>query len=373
MSSTENSRAFRPARVAVTLGRMTAATSTAPVKLRSPADLIALVPYLLGFHPTDSVVVIAFRDRQLAFAARSDLPGQRGPVRAAVRETVSMVTRQAADAVALLGYGPAAAVDPVLRAVRRAADRRGLRVQDMLRIDDGRWWSYLCEDPRCCPPEGTRIDPTASEVTAWCAYTGLTAAASRAELAQRVAPVDEPAQAAMAAATDRARQALQDWLAALPESGREEAVLAEGTPAVQAAIARYADGGSLDDNELARLALLLGWIPVRDAAWRAITTEQPHLRLWTDVTRRADPALVPAPASLLALTAWRAGDGALAGLALERALAEDPTYSLATLILDALQQGIPPWRLDGWPDVPEDEEDEAPAADSDQATRSPPA
>ncbi|MGH3680495.1 MAG: DUF4192 domain-containing protein, partial [Natronosporangium sp.] len=115
--------------------------------------------------------------------------------------------------------------------------------------------------------------------------------------------------------------------------------------------------GTLADDELARLALLLESIPVRDAAWRAITPEQPHLRLWTDLTRRADPSLVPAPASLLAFTAWRSGDGALAGLALERALRQDPAYSMATLIRHALEQGLSPSTLDGWPGVAEEPAD----------------
>lgn len=352
------------------------------VSLRSPADLIALTPYLLGFHPRDSVVVVGLRERQIAFAARADLPDPAG-IPARVQELVDPVARQRLDTVVLLGYGPAAVTDPVLSALREAVTRRGLRVAEMLRVDAGRWWSYLCENPRCCPPEGAPIDPARSEVSATCAYAGLTAAASRAELAGRVAPVAGPARAAMDRATGRADRALLDWLATLPEGERAEAVLAEGRSAVEGAIARHAEGGSLDDGALARLGLLLTWTPVRDAAWQAITSEQPHLRLWTDVTRRVEPALAPAPATLLAFTAWRAGDGALAGLALERALREDPSYSLAQLLLDALRQGIAPSMLDGWPRVGEAEpvageaepvDGEAePVAGDGQVTRSPPA
>jgi hypothetical protein len=67
-----------------------------------------------------------------------------------------------------------------------------------------------------------------------------------------------------------------------------------------------------------------------------------HLRLWTDVTRRARPGYVAAPASLLAFTAWQAGDGALANLALDRALADQPDYSMALLLRDALAACLPP-------------------------------
>ena len=340
------------------------------VALRSPADLIALTPYLLGFHPAHSVVVVAFRGRMVAFAARADLPGHRGAVRGIAREVLRTVARQAADSVALLGYGPAATADPLLRATREAARRQDLRVEEVLRVDAGRWWSYLCENPRCCPPEGTPFDTDTSEVAAWCAYTGLTAAASRQDLAQRVAPVDGPAGAAVRRATDRVERVLEAELAAVPEADRAGCVLAAGEAAVRAAIERYAAGGTLDDAALARLAVLLLSIPVRDLAWQAITSEQPHLALWTDATRRVDPALVPAPASLLAFTAWRCGDGALAGLALERALRADPAYSLAQLLRDALRQGLPPSTLDGWPLVGAND----PAEGQDgQVTRSAPA
>ncbi len=56
----------------------------------------------------------------------------------------------------------------------------------------------------------------------------------------------------------------------------------------------------------------------------------------------AAPEFVPAPASLLAFTAWQSGEGALANVAVERALAADPAYSMALLIGQAVQAGLPP-------------------------------
>jgi hypothetical protein len=51
---------------------------------------------------------------------------------------------------------------------------------------------------------------------------------------------------------------------------------------------------------------------------------------------------VAAPASLLAFVAWQAGDGALANVALDRALADNPRYSMALLLREALDAGAPP-------------------------------
>jgi hypothetical protein len=67
-----------------------------------------------------------------------------------------------------------------------------------------------------------------------------------------------------------------------------------------------------------------------------------HRRLWTDLVRRARPGYVAPAATLLALTAWQGGDGALANLALDRALADIPDYPMALLIRDALAAGAPP-------------------------------
>ncbi len=90
--------------------------------------------------------------------------------------------------------------------------------------------------------------------------------------------------------------------------------------------------------------------PATVTDWAPLAARQ-HLALWTDITRRAAPAPAPAaaPATLLALTAWRQGQGALASVALDRALAADPHYRLAHLIDHALFHGIPPTALDGWP------------------------
>ena len=60
------------------------------------------------------------------------------------------------------------------------------------------------------------------------------------------------------------------------------------------------------------------------------------------MVRRAQPRYVAAPASLLAFVAWQAGDGALANVALDRALADEPRYSMAQLLRQVITAGAPP-------------------------------
>jgi hypothetical protein len=121
--------------------------------------------------------------------------------------------------------------------------------------------------------------------------------------------------------------------------------ISQGRRAVREAIGVYRGGGRITDADtFAWLAVSLVHLAVRDDAWARMLPEhrQAHLALWADVMRRADGPCLPAPASLLAFTAWQAGDGTLANIALDRALAADPGYSMALLLRDILAAGVPP-------------------------------
>ncbi|WP_188959520.1 DUF4192 family protein, partial [Modestobacter marinus] len=48
------------------------------------------------------------------------------------------------------------------------------------------------------------------------------------------------------------------------------------------------------------------------------------------------------PATLLAVSAWVRGDGALANVALDRALRSEPSYTFAGLLRSALDACLPP-------------------------------
>ena len=96
---------------------------------------------------------------------------------------------------------------------------------------------------------------------------------------------------------------------------------------MQAAISTYREGGSIEFGcQFAWLAPALTSLRVRDDAWARMDPAHcdAHLRLWTDLTRRAQPGYVAAAACLLAFTAWQNGNGALANVALDRALADTP-------------------------------------------------
>ncbi|MBM0261068.1 DUF4192 domain-containing protein [Micromonospora sp. 4G55] len=320
------------------------------MSLASPADLLTAVPYLLGFHPTDSLVLVGIAGPRVVVASRADLPAPGDVTEWAEQiepSQLRLLDNAAATRAITIGYGPAAAVTPVMDTFTPRLTAAGLDVLDALRVTDGRYFSYLCQDPACCPADGMPFDPHRSDVTMHAIVAGCHALPDRAALVASIAPATGLTRATITRATARARARRR----AITTSQGPDRVIRAGEDAVRAAFARYADEQVLTDDELAWLTVLLPILAVRDAAWQATDSLPWHTALWADVTRRVHPPLAAPPATLLAFAAWRRGEGALASVALDRALTADPTYSLAQLIDQALRAGLPPSVLDGWPDL----------------------
>jgi hypothetical protein len=99
----------------------------------------------------------------------------------------------------------------------------------------------------------------------------------------------------------------------------------------------------LSNGQLARHAIALGELTVRDELWLAIDEcaldPSPYL---LQLIRRLPAPYDAAPLFLFGWQQWRAGNGTLAGMAAERALASDPAYSGAHLLLAAVRNGLNP-------------------------------
>jgi Domain of unknown function (DUF4192) len=325
--------------------------ATPRVKVGSVAGLLAVVPYLLGFHPSRSLVVIGAdgpRGR-IKVAFRYDLPDP--PDQALSGDIAAhaavVLSRQQVRTAIVVGYGAGAQVTPVADAVRAALERARIRLRDLIRVDHGRYWSYLCENPDCCTADGVPFDVTAEPAAAELTAAGLAAHPDRQTLARSLAAVDGPTADSMKQATERALSRVAELMAGgqAGDGDMLSPVVEAGRGAVRGAIASYRSGGQItDDDEFAWLSVTLADLRVRDDAWARMDPEhrEAHQRLWADVVRRACPRFVPAPAALLAFTAWQSGEGALANMAIERALAADPDYSMALLLGQALAAGLPP-------------------------------
>jgi hypothetical protein len=321
----------------------------------SPAALLRLVPHLLGFVPETSLLVIGVappRDR-IRVTLRYDLPDPPEAVLLAeiAAHAVGVLSAQRLTAAVAVGYGPEPLVTPAADELRDQARQAGIDLREFLRVTGGRYWSYVCANEACCPVAGVPFDAVAADPAeaAALARVGDRVLASRAAVAARVAPLGGIAAESMRQATRRAERHVARLLAKVRKSARLGAarhmIAAEGLAAVGALIARYRGGGRFtSDDEIARITVALRDLRVRDDAWARMDPAHTaaHRRLWTDVVRRAQPGYVAAPAALLAFVAWQSGDGALANVALDRALADDPRYSMATLLRQVITAGAPP-------------------------------
>ncbi|MBT8224980.1 MAG: DUF4192 domain-containing protein [Dactylosporangium sp.] len=315
------------------------------LQLRTPADVLAAVPYLFGFHPIDSVVLLGLRDTALVFHARCDLPAAKAPsgeVLALGEYLTQVLLAQTANAVLLVAFGPAERATPVLLATAQTMEAAGLAVLDQLRATDGRYWSHLCPDPSCCPADGVAYDVEGTVVAAEATLAGCVALPDRETLVRTLGPPEGNALAAI----------LRETRAATARLGERPAGESRhtGQATLDTAVNRYLSGGRLADDELAWLTVLFqdgqqlrddGLLAIEAAPVQSALAAA-HLALWTDVVRRCDPAVVVGPAVLLAYACWRVGDGVRSGVAVERALATDPHCPAATLMAELLRRGVPP-------------------------------
>ncbi|MFB9723970.1 DUF4192 domain-containing protein [Planobispora longispora] len=332
---------------------MSAPSSNAPAAwpgllLGSTEDLLGAVPYLLGFHPADSLVVIGLKGTpprgRLHLTARWDLPlAVPGSGR-----IVSLLDKEEITRAVVVGYGPGSLVTPAADAVITSFRESRITLLDVLRVEDGRYWSYLCSRADCCPPAGLPYDRENSVIAAQATVHGLVALPDRAALERSLAPLGGPERVAMSRVTARVLEELRGRLAECGDADRFAAeFVADGIARVREAVAAYAAGGRLDDERAARLGIDLAVIRVRDEAWALIAEKdrEVHHRLWHDLTRRLEPGFAAPAASLLAMAAWCRGDSALAGIALARARDADPGYSMANLLTQALHHMLPPSAL----------------------------
>jgi hypothetical protein len=316
----------------------------------TPDAVLAVVPHMLGFYPSSSLVVLGLGEQNRVMVTfRYDLPA---PPDSHLAEDIAehacyVLDRERIRSALLVGYGPEDLVAPAVGATAVRLIGSGVELHEVLRADSGRYWSMLCDDPACCPPGGRSYDPGSHPAAAAMTEAGLAAQPDREALARTL---QRPAGSAdvIARATSRALLRLSQLTELGEADGDRDPQLRAtriGRREVQRAIRRYRAGATIDSIEhLAWLAVLMADLRVRDDAWARMDPafRDHHCRLWTDVLRCAALDYAPAPGALLAFTAWQAGNGVLAAIAVDRALGADPGYSMARLLSEAIEAALPP-------------------------------
>ncbi|HEY9499260.1 MAG TPA: DUF4192 domain-containing protein [Terrimesophilobacter sp.] len=357
---------------------------TTTIRAKSPADLLATIPVLVGFVPTQSVVFLALRGPLQNAVLRVDLPDAASPaiLKRFATQAIGMLCRITdVEAIVLAvhteehiapGLPHAEFVDILLRRLRQA----GFRVHDALCWAGNGWGSYLDSE---VPSGGHPL-------------SDLDESASRLPHALRPTPSEALIPDATSAARERMQRDLAHYralVADLDDSDDdppeleplcdlpmfvEEALtwnIAErdakgalllfalqGPPVRDATMLQWAFGFELGDplyDEAERFARdgldldnersnMLGnlWMGIGPRPDQ--TRIERGIGLLLTLVSRAEPQERRAPLCMLAWLSWALGSGTRAGKFIDEARAIDAKYGMAELLDTMLSNGLlPEW------------------------------
>ena len=352
------------------------------LRASGPPEIVQLVPYLIGFHPHESLVMMAMRGRRIVVSVRYDLGA---PVEVA-SSWFRSAAKAGADHVVVVVYREGITGHPLplreyVDQLRELFGHYSLVEVDAIAVSDGRWWSYRCEVPTCCPPEGTPIDPT-GPIAASAVSEGMVALPGREALESEL----EIDQLAMAIVDAEITKVLVDsWVDLVqlgidlppaadeawnsdPASGyvNENDSLPDLTPEelatletwrrarrandwkeVRAFVKKARKGHTITPAESARVLAALSDRSVRDAAIGYLVgpPDRGVREAWRQLTRVAPQPWRAAPATLYAIWCYASGSGARSNVAVDVALAADPSYAMAQIMLDLLMSGLNPFEF----------------------------
>lgn len=380
------------------------------IRTNDPRELLALIPFQLGFQPDESLVAVSVRaDRAVGLIARVDVADLAPPepggqlARSLVAhlssdgaQRVVVVVYTAQDLQDGLGSTPAAAVEQL-----RASAEHVLGDVDCWVVGPAGYYSLGCRDRECCPAGGRSLDGLQStRVGAQMVLEGVQVARSRDGLvripqasasARKAARRSRvrwearfPASAGPAQAHQWRLRGLEVWRCQVADVGVAASGPWDAADAAGVAPLRFGSTSpvlppptavgkllaALDDV-LVRDAVLLAFVPGAERVADRIVAGDTAADVGNALEAIIDPVRGTRPdpertgparlvlehlvahaprrghaptLTLLAVLAWWEGDGARAGVLVDRALAADPDYRLARLVDDALRLGMPP----GW-------------------------
>ena len=312
--------------------------------LTSPHDLLAAIPFLIGYHPTDSLVLVSIKDDGVGMAMRVDYPVLQDE--AFYDAMAAHCATDGAEGALIVVYQPhdQSDGDRVLAHTTAALSRAGIAIYESILIADGYFRSLLCHDTTCCPIEGRPVPPLDSSRVAaesvvaghpmpFASYEDLGGSVRSNLLAYESSWLDRVSKSFVDPASPE-----------LNESQRDGA-----TAVIDLANDFITHGISSDQDLMAHVLGRLSDIQVRDFALGSHDEESitAYRTMWLHLLRSAPTGYVAPVATLAAAIAYEAGDGALAKAALARAFDDAPTYSLATLLQRVFSAGWPPHSFAG--------------------------
>ncbi|MDT0266191.1 DUF4192 domain-containing protein [Streptomyces sp. DSM 44915] len=350
------------------------------VTLSGPADLADALPYLLGYHPDDSIVLLGLHGAQgkLGGRVRLGIPADRENWPEAARQLAACLVESSAAhgarpdaAVLYLCQDPpeggvpretAERLRPLAQLLRTACGELEVPVCEALYVTQERFLSYSAPEGQ---PEGEEVSALpregSSPMAAAAAFAGVQVRGSLRELRARLTPLDGRVAVQQERGFDEVvavlaprmvgsrgeQELVRDEMMALTERllDRFQRVPAPRAPEPAAADAR--DDALLTSTEAASLIVGLQDRMVRDlaAGWMEGPNAPVALRLWRALARRCVGTFEyhgAAPLTLAGWVSWSTGDDVSARVALARALELDPEYVFARLLYQACNEEVDP-------------------------------
>lgn len=306
-------------------------TNPPVARVTSLAGLTELVPYMIGFTPEESMVLMATVHGQVQVTARVDLVDVQPAGQ--LEDLLDRLTGRYPDATFLtLAYTEQA--DTGWAMMQRANDHLGEdRTQVKVLVTGDTWY-----DSTGASGALDRYGPLAVQA----AMHGLRRDNRRSDLADRFQP---------AVMTDTIRGDILSAIHALPDPHRRDEVT---RIAHQLITQHVADGGAhLDTVDAAKLALATKTTNVADLALSMIgdpAAAEQHLALWAAVVNRLPAQLVERPLQLAGVAAWASGNGAVASITAELAdKVDNPTANPIRTVLEIVTTAVVPPTL--WPEL----------------------
>jgi hypothetical protein len=306
--------------------------------LTSPHDLLAAVPFLIGYHPKDSLVLISLRDDTIGLAMRVDYPKELDSTQ--IKKLAQHLLREQSDAVLIVAYVPADLVNGefLLAPLMKEIDSHGLILRECLEVKNEHWKSLLCYDLTCCPVEGNPLPkmeesrvvaeqivkghrlPFNSVETLKESLSSFKTDPELAKLVRKISPINYDA----------------------PDFRNEQRL---GALAVSDLLSDYTTTGYSENKALLALVLVrMQDLQVRDFAMGITNSEniETLATMWHHILRIAPKGYIAPAATLFASVSYENGDGAMAQRALDRAFEDDLGYPLAKLLRRVFAAGWPP-------------------------------
>ncbi|MFI9811415.1 DUF4192 domain-containing protein [Saccharothrix variisporea] len=299
------------------------------VEVNDPGQLIAAIPHLLGFYPTDSIVVLVVKDDHVDCVMRTDCPTDQALYARVAAQLAREVDDPVGARVAVVVVGtPDRDLAGHLRDAFTAADM-AVMLFGVPEISHGAPWI----DYDHSEPSGILPDPEVSVMAVHTVAKGLVTLPSREALVARITPAPDDVLARRAA-----------LLAAARNDQDVEPTADDVMDLVRRYTQRIVDGDErFTDDDIVQACRALTAPEVRNACLLPIESHpEATEKLWLILTRQCPAPASAEAAALLAVSAYIRGDGPFARVALDRALDIDPQHTLARLALDALNRGVRP-------------------------------